>query len=183
MSIQRTTPFVWQIGIVCFSTICSNFPKYTFITLLSLLFSVQELDRWYAEIRLCLDHLLQEMNSLRYEKSLMESALDALSIRLSVATECLSMRDNRLHGELTQDNANIELKNELATVECSVNMLSDHCQRAWEQLDRLKEVKMKLNLELMHKNEARDCDNQQQITNEMCSNVTHKTDPMRNPRK
>lgn len=141
------------------------------------------MNRWYLEIRLCLDHLLKETNSLRYEKCLTESALDALSIRLSVSSECLSMRDSRLHGELTQDDANVELKNELATVECSVNMLSDHCQRAWEQLNRLNEIKMKLNLELVHKDEAKDCDNQQWIKNELSSNVTHKTDPMRNPRK
>ncbi|XP_031616458.1 tektin-2 [Contarinia nasturtii] len=143
---------------------------------------VQELDRWYAEIRLCLDHLLKEINLLRLEKSLTESTLDALSLRLSVATECLSMRDHRVHGELTQDDANVELKRELATVESSVKMLADQCQRAWEQLNRLNEVKMKLNLELMHKNEARDCDNQQRFTNEVCSNITFKTDPMRNPR-
>lgn len=145
--------------------------------------SVQELDRWYAEIRLCLDHLLKEINLLRLEKSLTESALDALSLRLSVATECLSMRDHRVHGELTQDDANVELKRELGCVESSVKMLADQCQRAWEQLNRLNEVKMKLNLELIHKNEARDCDNQQRFTNEVCSNITFKTDPMRNPRK
>lgn len=145
--------------------------------------SVQELDRWYAEIRLCLDRLLKEINSLRLEKSLTESALDALNVRLSVATECLSMRDTRMYGELTQDDANIELKRELSIVENSVKMLSDQCQRAWEQLNRLNDAKMKLNLELMHKNEARDCDNQQRFTNNACSNVTYKTDAMRNPRK
>lgn len=141
------------------------------------------MDRWYAELRLCFDRLFTEINSLRLEKSLTESALDALSLRLSVATECLSMRDSRTYGEITQDDANAELKRELATVESSVKMLADQCQRAWEQLNRLNEVKMKLNLELMHKNEARDCDNQQRLTNEVCSNVTFKTDPMRNPRK
>lgn len=144
---------------------------------------MQELECWYAELQLCLDRLLKEINSLRLEKSFTESALDALNVRLSVASECLSMRDNRMYGELTQDDANVEIKRELAIVESSVKMLADQCQRAWEQLNRMDEVKMKLNLELMHKNEARDCDHQQQFTNEMCSNVTFKTDPMRNPRK
>lgn len=144
---------------------------------------MQELDRWYAELRLCLDRLLKEINSLRLQKSLTESAVDALSVRLSVGTECLSMRDNRMHGELTQDDANVELKRELTIVESSVKTLADQCERAWEQVNRLNEVKMKLNLELMHKNEARDCDNQQRFTNEVSSNVTFKTNPMRNPRK
>lgn len=104
-------------------------------------------------------------------------------MRLSVATECLSMRDTRMYGELTQDDANVELKRELAIVENSVKMLADQCQRAWEQLNRLNDAKMKLNLELVHKNEARDCDNQQRFTNDACSNVSYKTDPMRNPKK
>lgn len=145
--------------------------------------SVQELDRWYAEIRLCLDRLLKEINSLRLQKSLTESVLDALSVRLSVATECLSMRDNRMYGELTQDDANVQLKQELANVESSIKTLADQCQRAWEQLNRLNDVKMKLNLELMHKNEARDCDNQQRFITELSSNITFKTDPTRNPKK
>lgn len=144
---------------------------------------MQELDRWYAELRLCLDRLLKEINALRLQKTLTESALDALSIRLSVSTECLSMRDNRMHFELTQDDANVQLKQELAIVESSVKTLADQCQRAWEQLNRLNDVKMKLNLELMHKNEARDCDNQQRFMTELSSNVTFKTDPMRNPKK
>lgn len=150
----------------------------------SILFcSVQELDRWYAELRLCLDRLLKEINLLCLQKSFTESALDALSVRLSVATECLSMRDNRMYGELTQDNANVQLKHELAIVESSVKTLADQCQRAWEQLNRLNDIKMKLNLELMHKTEARDCDNQQRFITESSSSVTFKTDPMRNPKK
>lgn len=127
--------------------------------------------------------MLKEINSLRLQKSLTESVLDALSVRLSVGAECLSMRDNRMHGELTQDDANVELKRELTIVESGVKTLADQCERAWEQLNRLNEVKMKLNVDLMHKHEARDCDNQQRFTNEVTSNVTFKTDPMRNPRK
>lgn len=141
------------------------------------------MDRWYAELRLCLDRLHKEINSLRMQKTFTESALDALSVRLTVSTECLSMRDNRMYGELTQDDANVELKRELAIVESGVKMLADQCQRAWEQLNRLNDIKMKLSLELMHKNEARDCDNQQRFTNELSTNVTFKTDPMRQPRK
>lgn len=146
-------------------------------------FSVQELDRWYVDVRLCLDRLLKEINLLRLQKSFTESALDALSVRLSVATECLSMRDNRMYGELTQDDANVQLKHELAIVESSVKTLADQCQRAWEQLNRLNDIQMKLNLELMHKNEARDCDNQQRFITELSSNVSFKTEPTRNPKK
>lgn len=109
--------------------------------------------------------------------------MDAINVPLTVVTECLSMRDGRMCGELTQDDANTELKHELRIVEYSAKMLSDQCQSAWEQLNRFNEVKAKLNLDLMHKNEARTCDNQQRMINEISSNVTFKTDAMRNPKK
>lgn len=117
------------------------------------------------------------------EKNFTENDLDALNVPLQVVTESLSMRDGRVCGELTQDDANGELKRELHLVECNAKMLSDQCQNAWDQLNRLTEIKAKLNIELMHKNEARTCDNQQRMINEVSSNVTFKTDAMRNPRK
>lgn len=132
---------------------------------------------------MCLDRLLKEENLLRLEKSLTESDLDALNIPLSIVTECISMRDSRVSGELTLDTANVELKRELSIVENSIKLLSDQCQRAWEQLNRLSEIKSKLKAELLHKSEARNVDDQQHMINKDSTNVTFKTDAMRNPKK
>lgn len=134
-------------------------------------------------MRACMERIIKELNFLRQEKNSTENDLDALVIPLTVVTDCLTMRDARVHGELTQDNANTELKRELKMVESYKKMLSDQCQVAWDKLNRLTEIKGKLNVEILHKNEARTCDYQQRVINEDCSNVTFKTDPLRNPKK
>lgn len=120
---------------------------------------------------------------LRAEKSVTETYLDELNVPLSVVGECLSMRDNRVCGELTLDTANVQLKSELGIVENNMKLLKDQCQKAWEQLNRLNDVASKLDLELLHKIEARNVDNQQQLINKLCLSITFKTDPMRNPKK
>lgn len=144
---------------------------------------MQELDRWCTELRLCLNRLHKEINFLCIEKRFTENELDALNVPLSVLTECLSMRDGRMLGELTADEATDELKRELLIVENNGKLLRDQCQKAWEQLNRLNEIKVKLNVELLHKDEARNCDNQQRMLGENFANISFKTDPMRNPKK
>lgn len=130
-----------------------------------------------------MERLIKEINSLREEKNLTETDLDALQTPLTVVTECLTMRDGRLHGELTHDDANDELKNELTIVENNQRMLRDQCQSAWQRLNSLTDVKCKIDVEIMHKVEAKNCDIQQLGLNRDCSNITYKTDPMRNPKK
>lgn len=144
---------------------------------------VAELNRWCEEMRSCMERLVKEINFLRIEKGSTENDLDALTIPLTVVTECLTMRDSRVPDELTQDDANVELKRELKLIESNRKMLSDQCQSAWDKLNRLLEAKGKLHIEIIHKDEARLCDYQQRELNENCSNVTFKTDPMRNPKK
>lgn len=145
--------------------------------------SVQEIERWYTEIQLCSDRLHKEAYLLRAEKNVTETYLDELNGPLSIVGECLSMRDNRVCGELTLDAANAELKCELGIVENSMKLLKDQCQKAWEQLNRLNDVAGKLDIELLHKNEARSVDNQQKSINKLCLSVTFKTAAMRNPKK
>lgn len=149
--------------------------------ILFLIFRIQELDRWYTEIRSGLNRLVREISCLRMEKNMTENDLDALNTSLFVVTESLSVRDCRLLDELTFDDVNVELKRELLNVENNMKLLRDQCQRAWEQLNRLNELKFKMNIELLHKDEARICDNQQRMSGEHFSNITFKTDPMRDP--
>lgn len=130
-----------------------------------------------------MDRIVREINSLRAEKNATESDLDALDVPLTVVTECLSQRDARVVGELTQDDAVTELKRELKMIESNKKMLIDQCQMAWERLNRLVEIKNKLHTELVNKEEARTCDYQQRMLTDHSAGVTFKTDPMRNPKK
>lgn len=148
-----------------------------------IILSVQELERWHTELSLWMNRLIKEINLLRIEKSLTENDLDALNIPLSVVTECLAVRDGRVPGELTTDEAGTELRRELLIIEQSAKLLRDQCSRAWEYLNCLDETKAELNVELLHKMEALTCDSQQIILGENISNVASKTDPMRNPKK
>lgn len=142
-----------------------------------------ELDSWHEVMRICMDRLIKEINTLREEKNITESDLDALQLPLTVVTECLTMRDGRLHGELTHDDANVELLKELSVVENNQRMLRDECHTAWQRLNSLTDVKCKIDVDLMHKTEAKECDVQQLKINRNCSKITYKTDPMRNPKK
>lgn len=134
-------------------------------------------------MRICLDRIVKEMNALRLEKNATESDLDALDGPLTIVTECLTQRDSRVIGELTQDDAVTELKRELKMIECNKKMLIEQCQMAWERLNRLVDVKNKLDTELVNKEEARTCDYQQRMLTDSSAGVTFKTDPMRNPKK
>lgn len=148
-----------------------------------IILSVQELERWHTELSLWMNRLIKEINLLRIEKSLTENDLDALHIPLSVVTECLALRDGRVPGELTTDEAETELRRKLLIIEQSAKVLRDQCSGAWEYLNCLNEIKAELSVELLHKTEARTCDSQQIILGGNITNVASKTDPMRNPKE
>lgn len=130
-----------------------------------------------------MDRIVKEMNALRSEKCATESDLDALDGPLTIVTECLTQRDSRVIGELTQDDPVTELKRELKIIESNKKMLIDQCQMAWERLNRLVDIKNKLSTELTVKEEARTCDYQQRMLTDRSAGVTFKTDAMRNPKK
>lgn len=130
-----------------------------------------------------MERIVKEINVLRMEKNATESDLDALDGPLTIVTECLTQRDSRVVGELTQDDAVTELKRELKMIESNKKMLIEQCRMAWDRLNRLIEIKDKLYTELINKEEARTCDYQQRMLTDTSSGVTFKTDPMRNPKK
>lgn len=123
------------------------------------------------------------MKLLVEEKSSTERELEAMQTPLSVVGECLTMRDCRLGSEITYDDADTELKNELSVVENNQRLLADQCQKAWEKLCRLEEVKFKLGLEVDNKSEAEDLDRSQLSLDKFAANISYKTDPIRNPKK
>ncbi|XP_058124123.1 tektin-B1 [Anopheles ziemanni] len=143
---------------------------------------VAELDRWRETMRLVLKRTVDEIQALKEEKANTERELDAHITPLTVVTECIGMRDCRLGSELTYDDGDTELKNELCIVENNQRLLRDQNQAAWEQLNRLQEVKFKLELDLTDKDEAQAIDSHQLQVDKHCGDVTFKTDPTRVPR-
>ncbi|KAM7355179.1 tektin-2 isoform 2-T2 [Cochliomyia hominivorax] len=143
---------------------------------------ISELNRWRDVIAKTLERIEREMKLLIEEKASTERELEAMQTPLSVIGECLTMRDCRLGSEITYDEADTEIKNELAIVENNQRLLADQCQRAWEKLCRLDEVKFKLNLEVDNKSEAEDIDLSQSSLNKFAANISYKTDATRNPK-
>lgn len=143
---------------------------------------ITELSRWKETIEACLDRVNREMNSLKDEKFSTERELDQLGIPLSVISECISMRDNRQGFELTYDEGDTELKKELCIVESVKRLLVERCQAAWEKINRLQEVRFKLQLDINDKSEALEIDKDQLTLDKNCANISYKIDPMRIPK-
>ncbi|XP_055840412.1 tektin-2 [Episyrphus balteatus] len=143
---------------------------------------IAELNRWRITIQKAYDRIVQEVNLLKEECASTERELEAMTTPLTVVAECLTMRDSRLGSELTNDDADTELKKELSVVENNHRLLREQCHAAWEKLIRLEEVQQKIANALDHKIDAEKIDATQLELNKLSSNITFKTDPTRHPR-
>ncbi|KAJ8943826.1 hypothetical protein NQ318_020898 [Aromia moschata] len=140
---------------------------------------ITELGRWKEVLVSLVERINKETALLKDEKFSTERELDALGIPIGVISECISMRDCRQGAELTYDDGDTELKKELCVVESVKKLLIERCQATWEKLNKLEEVKFKLNLEINDKNEALEIDKDQLTLDKNCANITFKTDALR----
>ncbi|XP_061399442.1 tektin-B1 [Musca vetustissima] len=143
---------------------------------------ISEINQWRSSIKLTLERIEREMKLLSEEKAATERELEAMQTPISIIGECLTMRDCRLGAEITYDDADTEIKNELTIVENNQRLLASQCQKAWEKLSRLEEVKFKLNLEVTNKAEAEELDMHQLQLDKFAANISYKPDPTRNPK-
>ncbi|XP_019867911.2 tektin-2 [Aethina tumida] len=140
---------------------------------------VTQFDRVLYELRAMLERLNKEMDMLKKEKFEAERDLDALGIPMSVISECISMRDCRLGVELTYDDGDTELKKELCIVEGVKKLFVDRLQATWEKINKIEELRFKINLEISDKFEASEIDREQLNLDKNCANITFKIDPQR----
>ncbi|ALC41772.1 CG3085 [Drosophila busckii] len=143
---------------------------------------IAELNRWREVIAKTFERIEREIYMLQEEKNATERELETLAGPISVIGEVLTMRDGRLGSEMTYDEADTEIKNELCILENNQRLLADRCQKAWEKLTRLEEVRFKIGLEIENKLEAVDLDNSQLALDRNAANISYKPDPMRNPK-
>ncbi|XP_030760676.1 tektin-2 [Sitophilus oryzae] len=140
---------------------------------------ITELDRWKETLEACLRRIDKEVGLLKDEKFETEKEIDAFGIPLTVISECISMRDNRQGNELTYDEGDTELKRELCVVESVKKILIERCQEAWEKINKLNEVRFKLQLDINDKHESIEIDQDQLTLDKNCANISFKTDPLR----
>ncbi|KAH8398954.1 hypothetical protein KR222_001612 [Zaprionus bogoriensis] len=141
-----------------------------------------ELNSWRDIILRTFQRIEAEISSLQEQKDITERELATLSGPIAVISEVLTMRDGRLGAELTYDEPDTEIKNELRILENNQRLLADRCQKAWEKLTRLEEVRFNIGMEIENKVEAVDLDTVQLALNRNSAGISYKPDPMRNPK-
>lgn len=141
-----------------------------------------ELERWRDLLQSVLERINQELANLKREKFETDKEIDGLGTRLSVISECISMRDCRLGEELSYDDGERELKKELCLVENVKKNLTERSQAAWEKINRLEEIKFQLNLDLNDKTEAVDIDGHQLALDKQSASITYKMNATRTPK-
>lgn len=131
---------------------------------------------------LMFNRIEKETRTLMDEKAITEKSLESMITPLLVVSECISQRDARLGPELTYDDVDLELNQELCIVEENKRLLRDQCKNAWDKFNELNEVRFKLELDIGDKREAQDIDINQLNINKASSQITYKLDPLRVPK-
>lgn len=86
---------------------------------------VCELNRWRETMMITHQRVEKEINTLMDEKATTEKCLESMITPLLVVSECITQRDARLAPELTQDEVDIQLNQELCIVEENQRLLRD----------------------------------------------------------
>ncbi|EDW60223.1 tektin-2 [Drosophila virilis] len=142
---------------------------------------ILELTSWREIISKTYERIENEIHTLEQEKILTERDLDALSGPIMVISEMLTMRDSRVGSELTYDEPDNEIKKELYVLENNQRLLADRCQKAWEKLTRLEDVRVKISMEVQNKIEAVDLERKQRELDRNSTKISFMTDSMRYP--
>ncbi|XP_043477858.1 tektin-2 [Leptopilina heterotoma] len=140
---------------------------------------VTELARWEKIFQKLLEQTEREICLLKDEKADAEKELEFINLPLQITSQCISMRDCRRSTELTYDDGDTELKNELCILEGAKKTLTNKIQAAWERLNRLEKVKFTLNLELQDKHEALEIDRTNTSLSKTCANISYKPNALR----
>ncbi|PSN41225.1 Tektin-2 [Blattella germanica] len=144
---------------------------------------VTEVTRWFEVLDQCLQAVNNEIEKLSDEKNATERELEHLGNQLTITAECIRQRDSRYGNDLVLlDEGDAELKNELGVIECLKALLTNKCMTAWEQLNRLKEVQFKLQLDVANKKSAIEIDSENLEMTKDCAGTSYKPDPLRIPK-
>ncbi|XP_023703797.1 tektin-B1 isoform X3 [Cryptotermes secundus] len=142
-----------------------------------------EVSQWQDVLEQCLQAVENEIAKLTEEKCATERELESLTLQLNTVAECIRQRDSRYGNDLVlSDEGDSELKNELGVIEHLKAFLTNKCQTAWEQINRLKEVQFSLQLDISNKKAAVAIDKENFEMTEDCSGTSYKPDPLRIPK-
>jgi len=138
-----------------------------------------EVGRWRDLLNNCVRAISKEISDMSHEKGLTEGEIEFLGLSFTVVNECLTQRDQRGGADLCTDDAEIEIKHELATLESLKTMLSQKCMAAWEQMNRLEEIKAKIEQDLRDKEETIEIDTGNLGMDKHGASITYKPNALR----
>ncbi|XP_050433254.1 tektin-2 [Adelges cooleyi] len=141
-----------------------------------------ELKQWKYLIEKYYADLVKEIKDMKNEKLQTEQTLEFLNLNFTVTNHCLSIRDERGGADLCYDIADIELKNEQHTLETLKKMLTEKCQIAWEQINKLEELRINVAEDLANKTKAIEMDTALLNMTKDSNNISLKPDPLRVPK-
>ncbi|XP_043289923.1 tektin-2 [Venturia canescens] len=140
---------------------------------------ITEISRWHAILESLLKRIAFETGILRDEKADAEKNLEVLNIPLHITAQCISMRDCRRGTELTYDEPDKELKKELCVIENVRKLITESVQAAWQKLNRLEEVRFKVNLDLEDKVESIEIEKENLQLSRNSASISYKPDALR----
>ena len=89
----------------------------------------------------------------------------------------MSIRETRRQFEVVRDPVEHSLNDENLLIEKIRNILKMKCEDAWDQLNRLDDIRQKLEIDLQDKTEALRIDIDQIQLTERSTGLSHKPDP------
>ncbi|XP_025422929.1 tektin-2-like [Sipha flava] len=137
-----------------------------------------EITLWKNVIQLLYDDLEREVQYMQDDKSKTEDVLKFLNLNFKITNHCKSIRDERESADFCHDNASVELDVEHKNLEKLKTLLTETCQAAWEQLNKLQELKMNVAHDLENKVNAI-CINTKLLELTKNSEYLHLKDPSR----
>ncbi|XP_014277163.1 tektin-B1 [Halyomorpha halys] len=142
---------------------------------------VVEISKWAEIFKNKISAIDREVALMTKEKDLTETEIEFLGLSFTVTNECLTQRDQRGGADLCTDDAEIEIKHELSMLESLKVMLKQRCMAAWEQTNRLEELKSQLSQDLEDKIESLEMDTYLLGIDKNCGNISYKPDALRIP--
>lgn len=141
---------------------------------------------------------------MKDEKVQSEQILEFLNLNFTVTNHCLSIREERGGADLCYDIVSVELKNvrvkltiiyynkiryfnnkgfiqEQDTLEKLKQLLTGLCQIAWEQINKLEELRVNVSEDLYNKNNTICMDTELLKMTKDSTNISLKPDPLRVP--
>ncbi|XP_073968914.1 tektin-B1 [Rhodnius prolixus] len=142
---------------------------------------VQEMIQWRETVYASIRAIEIEFGKLKEEKDLTEAEIEYLQLGFGLVNECLTQRDQRGGADLCTDDAEIELKYELNTLEGLKRAMTEKCMTAWEELNKLDELKLLLQQDLENKDEAIEIDQYNLGMDKHSACISYKPDALRTP--